>query len=90
MLFRLKKHPVTLYPRHWPSNIAEGSKIGVSNAVFDELKASFEKSIRKPVRIINIEEICNHKYLDRFERYMWIFLILFSYFAFSNLLKLKQ
>ena len=64
----MKKHAKALYPQHWPYNIAESSKIRISNADFGKLKDCFEKSIEKTVSIIKIEEICNQFFFDRFER----------------------
>ena len=63
------KHSAALYPSHWPRDVAEGAKIPVSNKVLGKLKLNFQTSIKEPVKIVSIEEICNHDFFDRYERF---------------------
>lgn len=63
------KHSAVLYPSHWPRDVAEGTKIPVSKEVLEKLKLNFQTSIKMAVKIVSIEEICNHDFFDRYERF---------------------
>lgn len=64
---RLKEHSDVLYPSHWTKDFT-GSKIQVSNEALKKLEQDFKQSIKKPAEVLEITEICNRDFFERYER----------------------
>ena len=59
--------PAHVYPDHWPKDLSEVQKIKVPEPKYTWMKKTFRKSIGIAVKVINIEEICNTDFFDKYE-----------------------
>lgn len=60
-----------VYPSHWPQNLKKVIKIPVNGSRYNELSSKFKTSMGTTnVQIINIQEICNPDFYDRYEAWV--------------------